>query len=70
MEAAVDQTGLDDFGSDDFIERLDILCRALRDEARPSEPASWPNRCLLTGLLRNRLLIEDLIAAPSRDPRQ
>ena len=34
MAAAVERTGLDDFGDDSFREGLDILVRALNDEAR------------------------------------
>jgi hypothetical protein len=34
MDAAVERTGLDDFGGDSFREGLQILSRALRDEAR------------------------------------
>ncbi len=34
MAAAVDRTGLDDFGDDAFREGLEILAKALRDEAR------------------------------------
>ncbi|KUH85107.1 MULTISPECIES: sulfotransferase [unclassified Mycobacterium] len=34
MARAVDRTGLDDFGDDSFREGLEILTRALRDEAR------------------------------------
>lgn len=34
MATAVDRTGLDDFGDDAFREGLEILVRALRDEAR------------------------------------
>jgi hypothetical protein len=61
MAAAVDQTGLDDFGSDDFVGRLDILCGALRDEARLDQAGLFAQSTLVTGLLRNRLLLEDLI---------
>ncbi len=34
MAAAVERTGLDDFGDDSFREGLEICVRALRDEAR------------------------------------
>ena len=61
MEAAVEQAGLDDFGPDDFVERLEILCRALRTEARLNDAGIMAQHMLLTGLLRNRLLIEDLV---------
>ena len=61
MAAAIDQTGLDDFGADDFVERLGILCHALREEASLSPAGHFAQCTLLTGLLRNRLLIEDRI---------
>lgn len=61
MEAAAAQTGLDDFGPGDFVERLDVLCRALREEAGLSPAGVMGQHSLLTGLLRNRLLVEDRI---------
>jgi hypothetical protein len=61
MAGAVEQTGLDDFGSDDFVERLDVLCRALRTEARLSPAGVFAQYSMLTGLLRNRLRLEDRI---------
>jgi hypothetical protein len=60
MAAAVDQTGLHDFGPDDFVGRLDVLCRALSDEARLDHVGILAQSTLVTGLLRNRLLLEDL----------
>ena len=35
MTSAIAQTGLDDFGDDSFREGLEVLVRALRDEAQP-----------------------------------
>ncbi len=32
MDAASEETGLDEFGSGDFMERLDVLCRAMREQ--------------------------------------
>ncbi|MDA8047829.1 MAG: sulfotransferase [Actinomycetota bacterium] len=61
MAAASEQTGLDDFGSLDFVERLDVLCRALVEEGGLSPAGVMAQHGLLTGLLRNRLLIEDRI---------
>ena len=61
MKAAAEQTGLDDFGETDFIERLDVLCQALRTEAGLSPAGVMAQHGLITGLLRNRLLIEDRI---------
>jgi PAS domain-containing protein len=62
MAAATDETGLDRFGPDDFVERLDVLCRSLRHEAGLNDAGLLAQSLLLTGLLRNRLLVEDLIA--------
>lgn len=61
MAAAVSQTGLDDFGDGAFRERLEVLCRALRTEARPAPIGMLTQGGLLIQLLKNRLLIEDLI---------
>jgi hypothetical protein len=61
MAAASQQTGLDDFGDDDFVERLEVLCGALRTEADLSPAGVLAQHTFLTGLLRNRLLIEDRI---------
>lgn len=61
MRSAAEQTGLDDFGPDDFVDRLDILCRSLRDEAGLNNAGILTQFMLLTGLLRNRLLLEDLV---------
>ncbi|HNA51613.1 MAG TPA: sulfotransferase, partial [Mycobacterium sp.] len=33
LSAAVERTGLDDFGDPAFRERLDVLCTSLREEA-------------------------------------
>ncbi len=33
MATAADETGLSDFGPGDFVDRLEVLCRALKDEA-------------------------------------
>lgn len=61
MAAAVEQTGLDDFGPTDFVERLGVLCRALRTEAGLNAAGVASQHAMLTGLLRNRLLLEDLV---------
>jgi hypothetical protein len=61
ISTAVDQTGLKDFGDDGFRERLDVFCRALRDEADLNSIGKVTNGGLLIQLLKNRLLIEDLI---------
>jgi hypothetical protein len=62
MAAAVEETGLSRFGPDDFVERLEVLCQALRHEARLNDAGLLAQSLLLTGLLRNRLLLEDLVA--------
>jgi hypothetical protein len=62
MEMAATETGLHDFGPSDFVSRLDVLCGSLRDEARLNNAGILQQVLLLTGLLRNRLLLEDLIA--------
>ena len=62
MTTAVAETGLDDFGPGDFVERLEVLCRSLREESGLNHAGVFAQSQLLTGLLRNRLLIEDLIA--------
>jgi hypothetical protein len=59
--AAVEQTGLADFGSDDYRERLDLLCRTLGTEADLSPSGHVGAFVQLTSLLKNRLLIQDLL---------
>jgi sulfotransferase family protein len=60
MEAARVDTGLGDFGPVDFTERLDVLCRAMRDEGGFNGAGILQQQVLLVGLLKNRLLLEDL----------
>jgi PAS domain-containing protein len=62
MQAAMEETELHDFGPDDFLTRLDILCRSLRDEAGLNDAGLLAQSLFLTGLLRNRLLLEDLVS--------
>lgn len=61
MAVAAEQTGLEDFGEPAFVERLEVLCRALREEAALSPAGHFAQHSLLTGLLRNRLLIQDRV---------
>jgi hypothetical protein len=61
MEAAVAETGLDDFGPTDFVDRLEILCDSLRGEAGLNNAGLLAQALFLGGLLRNRLLLEDLL---------
>ncbi|MEX0873513.1 MAG: sulfotransferase [Actinomycetota bacterium] len=60
-DAAMQSTGLDDFGDPGYGERLDVLCRALRTEAGLSSSGRATIFTQLTQLLANRLLIEDLL---------
>jgi hypothetical protein len=60
-DAARQQTGLDDVGDGRFFDRLEILCAALRTEAGLSAPGvvSWYSQLLQ--MIKNRLLIQDLV---------
>jgi hypothetical protein len=61
MDAARADTGLDDFGADDFVPRLGLLCRAMHEEGRFNHAGVLQQHTLILGLLKNRLLVEDLI---------
>ena len=61
MATARAETGLDDFGPEDFVERLAALCQAMRDEGGFNGAGIMQQHVLLVGLLKNRLLIEDLV---------
>jgi hypothetical protein len=61
MAAACTETGLDDFGADDFVERLGVLCRAMREEGGFNGAGIMQQHVFILGLLKNRLLIEDLV---------
>ena len=57
------QTGLDDFGDDQaWFERLDVLCNALVSEANLGGIGRFNVQQTLLQLLRNRLLVTDLLA--------
>jgi Sulfotransferase family len=60
-QAAKDETGLNDFGASDFEPRLELLCRAMREQGGFNSAGVLQQHTFLTGLLKNRLLIEDLI---------
>jgi hypothetical protein len=62
MEAACAETGLHDFGADDFVPRLEVLCRAMHEEGGFNSAGILQQHTLILGLLKNRLLIEDLVA--------
>jgi hypothetical protein len=61
IAAAKSETGLDDFGAGDFEGRLDVLCRAMTDEGGFNSAGILQQHTLIGGLLKNRLLIEDLV---------
>lgn len=61
MATARSETGLEDFGPDDFVERLHLLCSAMRDEGGFNGAGIMQQHVFILGLLKNRLLIEDLI---------
>jgi hypothetical protein len=63
MAAASEATGLDDFGDLTFVGRLDVLCTALREEAGLSPAGTVSLHTQLVSLLRNRLLLQELLTA-------
>ena len=62
MSTAAERTGLSHWGDPGFRERLDVLCEALRTEARLSQPGVAIVFEQLVGNLVNRLRLEALIA--------
>ncbi|BBZ36754.1 sulfotransferase family protein [Mycolicibacterium confluentis] len=63
LAAAVERTGLDDWGATDFRERLEILCTSLRDEAGLSDTGKAIVFEQLVGNLVNRLRLQALVTA-------
>ncbi|WP_203002957.1 sulfotransferase family protein [Frankia nepalensis] len=61
MDAAARETGLADFGPTDFVERLGVLCRSMREDAGLSDAGVLAQHVLLVGLLKSRLFLEDLV---------
>jgi hypothetical protein len=59
LDVARRETGLDDFGNDSFREGLEILVRALREEAQLNEIGELALRHRILGYLGQRLQIED-----------
>jgi hypothetical protein len=57
VAAAVEQTGLDDFGGDAYREGLDVLCDSLTHEAQLSELGSLALPGQVVGSLSNRLKV-------------
>ncbi len=62
MAAAVQRTGLEDFGADSFREGLEILVRSLRDEARLNARGEAFIYDRIIGHLCQRLQVEDWFA--------
>jgi hypothetical protein len=61
MAAAHAETGLEDFGADDFLERLGVLCRSMREQGGFNGAGILQQHVFVVGLLKNRLLVEDLV---------
>ena len=61
MAAAVEQAGFDDFGDMGFRERLDVLCEAFAKDVTLSASGRAAVFVQLTELLRNRLMINDVL---------
>ena len=59
MGAAVEQTGLENFGDDSFREGLGIFLSALRNEARLNSNGETFHRKRIIGYLAQRLQVED-----------
>jgi hypothetical protein len=63
LQAAIDRSGLDDFGDPAFRERLDVLCDSLRAHAGLSNVGNAMVFEQLAGHLVNRLRLEALVTA-------
>ncbi len=61
LDQARAETGLDDFGPDDFRERLDVLVHSFGTEAGLGPVGRMNAYGLLLSLLKNRLLVEDTV---------
>ena len=61
MTQASEQTGLENFGDPAFRDRLEILCTALANDVALSPGGVVAFGAQLTGLLKNRLLLEQLL---------
>ncbi len=59
LDVAQDETGLDDFGADSFLEGLEILVNALRNEAKLNMQGDNVLRERILGHLKQRLQVED-----------
>jgi Sulfotransferase family len=63
IAAAIEQTGLSDFGDPSFREGLDILVNALNSEAKLTEGGMQRLGGSITATLANRLQVEDYLKA-------
>ena len=61
LTQASDDTGLDDFGPPSFCVRLELLLYSLREEVGLDPFGVLTNHSLFVQLLRNRLLVQDLL---------
>ena len=61
MAAAVADAGVDDFGDPQFRERLDVVCAALAKDVSLSAAGRAAAFVQLTELLRNRLLVNEVL---------
>ena len=61
-KATVETGGLTDFGAQDYRERLDVFLAAIRDISGLSEPGIVNFHMQVLQLLKNRLLLVDLLA--------
>lgn len=59
IAAAIEQTGLDDFGSDSFREGLDIFCASAEEEAQLNDIGAMAVPGGITSALANRLRVVD-----------
>ncbi|MBV9410511.1 MAG: sulfotransferase [Acidimicrobiia bacterium] len=61
MAAAVEQAGVDDFGDTGFRDRLDVVCNAFAKDVVLSRAGRAAAFVQLTEVLRNRLLVTDVL---------
>jgi Sulfotransferase family len=61
LDQARSETGLSDFGPEDFVERLTVLAASFDTESGLSALGRINARALLLSLLKNRLRVEDLV---------
>jgi hypothetical protein len=61
LQAAIDQTGLDDFGGPDFLQPLELLISALNTEANLNDFGSFRAQHTINAGLTDRLKIYDYL---------